>query len=104
MIAAQLQAEELGVPLSEALNDIAEDMRRAAHQDARRRAARAAPRVSLIVTTLIVPGAMILILVALFLGSGVRDSGLLGARSASSAMPVARAPTAPGGGSSRRAS
>ena len=77
MIAAQLQAEELGVPLSEALNDIAEDMRRAAYQDARRRAARAAPRVSLIVTTLIVPGAMILILVALFLGSGLRESGLL---------------------------
>ena len=42
-------------------------MRRAAHQDARRRAARAAPRVSLIVTTLIVPGAMILILMTLFL-------------------------------------
>ena len=78
MIAAQLQAEELGVPLSEALNDIAEDMRRAAHQDARRRAARAVPRVSLIVTTLIVPGAMILILMALFLSSGVRDSGLTG--------------------------
>jgi tight adherence protein C len=76
MIAAQLQAEELGVPLSEALNDIAEDMRRAAHQDARRRAARAAPRVSLIVTTLIIPGAMILILMTLFLSSGIQESGL----------------------------
>ena len=43
-VAAQLQAEELGVPLSEALNDIAHDMRRAAHQAARRRAARATPR------------------------------------------------------------
>ena len=77
-VAAQLQAEELGVPLSEALNDIATDMRRASHQAARRRAARATPRVSLIVTTLIVPGAMILILMALFLSSGVRDSGLTG--------------------------
>lgn len=77
-IAAQLQAEELGVPLSQALNDIAEDMRRAAHQDARRRAARAAPRVSVIVTTLIVPGAMILILVSILLGSDVSESGLLG--------------------------
>jgi tight adherence protein C len=77
-IAAQLQAEELGVPLSQALNDIAEDMRRAAHQDARRRASRAAPRVSLIVTTLIVPGAMILILVSLLLGSDLQDSGLFG--------------------------
>ena len=49
------------MPLSEALNDIALDMRRAAAPGARRRAARAAPRVSLIVTTLIVPGTMILI-------------------------------------------
>jgi tight adherence protein C len=78
MVAAQLQAEELGVPLSEAHNEIAEDMRRAAHQDARRRAARAAPRISLIVTTLIVPGAMILILMTLFLSSDVGESGLLG--------------------------
>jgi tight adherence protein C len=77
-VGAQLQAEELGVPLSEALNDIAEDMRRTAHQNARRRAARAAPRVSLIVTTLIVPGAMILILVSLLLGSDLQDSGLFG--------------------------
>jgi tight adherence protein C len=77
-IAAQLQAEELGVPLSQALNDIAEDMRRSAHQDARRRASRAAPRVSLIVTTLIVPGAMILILVSILLGSDLSESGLLG--------------------------
>jgi tight adherence protein C len=77
-VAAQLQAEELGVPLSQALNDIAEDMRRTMHQNARRRAARAAPRVSVIVTTLIVPGAMILILVGMLLGSDVTDSGLFG--------------------------
>jgi tight adherence protein C len=76
-VAAQLQAEELGVPLSEALNDIATDMRRAAHQAARRRAARATPRVSLIVTTLIVPGTMILIIVSIILGSGLQDSGIL---------------------------
>ena len=53
------------MPLSEALNDIALDMRRAAAQDARRRAARAAPRISLIVTTLIVPGSIILILASM---------------------------------------
>jgi tight adherence protein C len=69
-VAAQLQAEELGVPLAEALNDIAADMRRVAHQQARRRAQRAAPRVSLIVTTLIVPGAMILILLSVYFASG----------------------------------
>ena len=77
-VAAQLQAEELGVPLSQALNDIAEDMRRSAHQNARRRASRAAPRVSLIVTTMIVPGAMILILVSILLGSDLSESGLFG--------------------------
>ena len=77
-VAAQLQAEELGVPLSEAMRDIAEDMRRAAHQAARRRAARAAPRVALIVTTLVVPGSMILIMVSILLSSGVADSGILG--------------------------
>ena len=73
-VAAQLQAEELGVPRAEALNDIASDMRRVAHQQARRQAQRAAPRVSLIVTTLIVPGAMILILLSVYFASG--HSGL----------------------------
>jgi len=77
-VAAQLQAEELGVPLSEALNDIALDMRRSAAQSARRRAARAAPRISLIVTTLIVPGSIILILAAMVLGTDVLESGVLG--------------------------
>ena len=73
-VAAQMQAEELGVPLSEALNDIALDMRRASHQDARRRAARAAPRVSLVITSLIVPGTMILIITSMLIGSGVLES------------------------------
>ena len=70
-VAAQLQAEELGVPLAEALNDIAGDMRRIAYQSARRQAQRASPRVALIVTTLIVPGAVILILLSVyFAGTG----------------------------------
>ena len=74
-VAAQLQAEELGVPLSEALNDIAADMRRLAHQNARRQAQRAGPRVSLLVTTLIVPGSMILILLSVFFATGADGSG-----------------------------
>ena len=71
-VAAQLQAEELGVPLAEALNDIATDMRRMACQNARRQAQRAGPRVSLLVTTLIVPGSMILILLSMFFATGRR--------------------------------
>ena len=109
-VAAQLQAEELGVPLSEALNDIAEDMRRAAHQSARRRAARAAPRVALIVTTLMVPGSMILIIVSILLGSGV-GRGILGGmpRTASDGRMAASGsgravPRARAAGSSRPAS
>ena len=74
-VAAQLQAEELGVPLAEALNDIASDMRRLAYQSARRQAQRAGPRVSLIVTTLIVPGSMILILLSVFFATGAGEGG-----------------------------
>jgi tight adherence protein C len=76
-VTALLQAEELGVALAEALTDLAADMRRSFHQKARRRAARAAPRVSLITTTVLVPGAVILIVAALFIGSHI-DLGVLG--------------------------
>ena len=95
-VAAQLQAEELGVPLAEALNDIATDMRRMAHQNARRQAQRASPRVSLLVTTLIVPGAMILILLSVYFASGIRE-----ATSLADEPPGSRdaAPTAPAAGS-----
>lgn len=77
-VSAFLQAEELGVPLVEALRDLASEMRRAAFQRARRRAQNAAPRVSLIVTLLIMPGAMLLIVAGLFLGSDVDFGSLFG--------------------------
>ncbi|MQA85134.1 MAG: type II secretion system F family protein [Streptosporangiales bacterium] len=67
-VTAVLQAEELGAPLTRALIEISEDMRRESAQSARRRAARAAPRVTLIVTTVMVPGAIILLAGALFIG------------------------------------
>ena len=74
-VTALLQAEELGVPLAESLVDISREMRREAYQRGRREAARAAPRVSLIVSMLIVPAALILIIAALFVGAdfGLRD-------------------------------
>jgi tight adherence protein C len=77
-VAAQLQAEELGVPLAEALNDIAGDMRRLAYQNARRQAQRAGPRVSLIVTTLIVPGSIILILLSVAFAAGFGNGSPFG--------------------------
>lgn len=67
-VTALLQAEELGVPLSDALANLAIDMRRDFYQQARRRAARTAPRVSLIVSLVVVPGSLILIIGALVLG------------------------------------
>ena len=77
-VTALLQAEELGVPLSDAISDLAADMRRVYHQEARRRAAKADPRVNLVVTTLIVPGAIILIVTAMIAGADVDLGSLLG--------------------------
>jgi tight adherence protein C len=70
-VAAQLQAEELGVPLADALASIAEDTRRAAAQTARRRAQRAAPRISLIGAVVLLPATMILIAAGMIIGSGI---------------------------------
>jgi tight adherence protein C len=76
-VAAQLQAEELGVPLADALAAIASDTRRSAAQDARRRAQRAAPRVSLIAATLLLPATMLLIVVGMFISAGVTVTHIL---------------------------
>lgn len=77
-VTALLQAEELGAPLTETLRDIARDLRRAWEQNARRTAARTEPRISVIVTTTIVPAAAILILVGLFTTSDLDLGSLLG--------------------------
>lgn len=68
-VTAVLQAEELGVPLSQALNDIAAEVRREFAQQTRRRAAKAGPKVSLVVTVTIVPAAMLLIGASLVLAN-----------------------------------
>jgi tight adherence protein C len=77
-VTALLQAEELGAPLSGTLVELAANMRREAAQEARRRAARAAPRISLVVTLLIVPGSLILMVVGLFLGTNVHLGRFVG--------------------------
>lgn len=78
LVTALLQAEELGAPLTDVLGDIALDMRREFHQIARRKASQAAPRVSLIITMVIIPGAILLIITGLFTGSGVDMGQFLG--------------------------
>jgi tight adherence protein C len=53
-------------------------MRRSFYQAARRRAAKASPRVSLIVSTVIVPGAMILIVASVISGTDLDFGNFLG--------------------------
>ena len=77
-VAAQLQAEELGTPLADALASIADDTRRMAAQTARRRAQRAAPRITLTAIALLLPATMILIGVGMYVGSGIHLGDLLG--------------------------
>lgn len=57
-----LQSEELGTPIGDALTSIVKEIRRERAQQVRRAAAKAQPKVALIATTTMVPGAMILML------------------------------------------
>jgi tight adherence protein C len=77
-VTAFLQSEELGAPLIDALNQIALDMRRENAQRLRRKAARTAPRVSLVTSLVLVPGALILVIAGLIVGSGVDFGVVLG--------------------------
>jgi tight adherence protein C len=77
-VTAYLQSEELGAPMVQTLNQIAGDMRRASAQRQRRKAAQVAPRVTLVNSLVLVPGALIILMTGLLLGSGVDLSSLLG--------------------------
>ncbi|MFH8406903.1 DUF5936 domain-containing protein [Streptomyces sp. NPDC018019] len=77
-VTALQQGEELGSPIVDTLIQIADDMRRTDAQNARRRAARAVPKATVVVTTFMVPGTMILLVAGFFLGSGTNFGSLLG--------------------------
>lgn len=68
-VTALLQAEELGVPLANALADIARDVRQGHAQQVRQSAAKASPKISLVVTATIVPGTLILVFSAVILAN-----------------------------------
>ena len=78
MVSALLQAEELGAPLTDTLVLLGHEMRRFFSQEARQRASRAAPRVSLIITMVMVPGCLVIMVVGLFLTSGIHLGGFGG--------------------------
>lgn len=77
-VSAFLQAEELGAPLATTLSNIAQDTRREAAQAARRRAARTVPRVTLVVSVILVPPTLLIVVVGLYLGSEVDLGVVLG--------------------------
>lgn len=68
-VTALQQGEELGAPIVDTLISIATDMRRTDAQNARRRAARAVPKATLVITTVMVPATLILLVAGLFLGT-----------------------------------
>ncbi|QLE73713.1 type II secretion system F family protein [Streptomyces rectiverticillatus] len=70
-VTALQQGEELGSPIVDTLMAIADDMRRSDAQNARRKAAKAVPKATTIVTMIMVPATMILIGTGMFFGSGL---------------------------------
>ncbi|MGD8148811.1 type II secretion system F family protein [Ornithinimicrobium sp. Y1694] len=71
-VRAFLQAEELGAPLAETLNQIALDMRRDNAQRLRQKAGQAAPKVTLVGSLLLVPATLIVVLVGAFFGMDIQ--------------------------------
>ncbi|MBA4861175.1 type II secretion system F family protein [Streptomyces sp. PSKA54] len=69
-VTALQQGEELGAPIVDTLVALANDMRRTDAQNARRKAARAVPKATMMITTFMVPATMLLLGAGLLLGSG----------------------------------
>ncbi|MEU8519617.1 DUF5936 domain-containing protein [Streptomyces sp. NBC_01216] len=77
-VTALQQGEELGAPIVDTLIQIANDMRRTDAQNARRKAAKAVPKATMVITTLMVPATMILLGAGLFLGTGTNFGSITG--------------------------
>jgi tight adherence protein C len=77
-VGALLQAEELGAPLSRALEGQAEALRVARRQAARERAARAAPKIQLVVALVMVPAVLLLVLGVLLIELSRQVGGVVG--------------------------
>lgn len=75
-VTAIQQAEELGAPLSRALVEISQDMRRADAQYMRRKAQKINPRVTAVTAVTLLPGLLLLMVGSLFLGTDI-DLGMV---------------------------
>lgn len=76
-VTALLQSEELGSPLTQSLEQIAQSMRMETAQKARQRASKASPKISAVVSLVMVPATMVLLGVTMFLASDINLSELL---------------------------
>lgn len=77
-VTALLQAEELGAPLTNALADISNDLRRNSAQFAKRKAQRTTPKITGITLGMTLPALILLVFGAIYYGSGVDFGGVLG--------------------------
>lgn len=77
-VTSLMQAEELGSPLVESLEQIATDMRQKRAQKARQDASRASPKIASVVTLIMVPGTMVLLLVSIFFVADIDFGNLFG--------------------------
>ncbi|MFJ5776009.1 DUF5936 domain-containing protein [Streptomyces sp. NPDC093094] len=77
-VTALQQGEELGAPIVDTLVALARDMRRTDAQNARRKAARAVPKATMMITTFMVPATMLLLGAGLILGSGTDFGSVTG--------------------------
>ncbi|MEU3251939.1 DUF5936 domain-containing protein [Streptomyces sp. NPDC006997] len=77
-VSALQQGEELGAPIVDTLVSLARDMRRTDAQNARRKAARAVPKATMMITTFMVPATLILLGAGLLLGSGTDFGSITG--------------------------
>ena len=77
-VTALLQAEELGAPLTDALADISNDLRRNSAQWVKRKAQRTAPKITGVTLGMTLPALILLVFGAIYYGSGVDFGGVLG--------------------------
>lgn len=77
-VGALLQAEELGTPLTDSMIAISKDMRKLFGQNVRKRAAKAVPKVTLVATTVLMPGAALLLIGGLLIGGEINPGAALG--------------------------
>lgn len=77
-VTALLQAEELGAPLTNALADISNDLRRGSAQYAKRKAQRTTPKITGITLGMTLPALILLVFGAIYFGSGLDINGVFG--------------------------